>query len=57
VNGGPTTARQDNTRIGLIAAVTVAKGQQVKLNYSDGASARVGSKFETWGIGYQVLWF
>ncbi len=41
-NGGATTARQDNTRIGLIAAITVAKGQQVKLSYSDGASARVG---------------
>jgi hypothetical protein len=57
VNGGPTTARQDNTRIGLIAAVTVAKGQQVKLNWSYGATARVGSNFTTWGIGYQVLWF
>jgi hypothetical protein len=57
VNGGPTTARQDNSRIGLIAAITVGKGQQVKFNYSDGASARVGSKFQTFGIGYQVLWF
>ncbi len=25
-NGGPTTARQDNSRIGLIAAITVGKG-------------------------------
>ncbi len=57
VNGGPTTARQDNSRIGLIAAITVGKGQQVKFNYSDGASARVGSKFQTFGVGYQVLWF
>ena len=56
-NDGPTTARQDNTRIGFISAITVAKGQQVKLSYSVGASARVGSKFTTWGIGYQVLWF
>jgi hypothetical protein len=56
-NGGPTTARQDNTRLGLISAITVAKGQQVKLSYSVGASARAGSKFTTWGIGYQVLWF
>ena len=56
-NGGPTTARQDNSRIGLIAALTVAKGQQVKMSFSSGASARAGSKFTTWGVGYQVLWF
>jgi hypothetical protein len=40
-----------------LAAINVTRRQSIKLSYSGGASARVGSNFRTVGVAYQVLWF
>jgi hypothetical protein len=56
-NGGSATARQDNSRVGALLTYAIAARQQLKLNYTVGATARVGSKFQTLSLGYQVLWF
>jgi hypothetical protein len=57
VNGGPPTARQDNTRLGALVAVGVTSTQSLKLSYSTGASARTGSDFNSIALAYQILWF
>jgi hypothetical protein len=57
VDGGATAFRQYNSRLGALAAINVTRRQSIKLSYSGGASARVGSNFRTVGVAYQVLWF
>ena len=56
-NGGPPSERTDNSRIGALLAYGFTPTQSVKLSFSDGASVRVGSAFQTIGIAYQILWF
>ena len=56
-DGGPGTARQANSRAGVTASVPVAKGHTVKVSVSTGVSARVGTRFDSYGIAYQFLWF
>lgn len=57
LNGGPSSTRQDNTRVGALFSYGFSARESVKLNYSVGASARVGQKFSTLGLTYQLLWF
>jgi hypothetical protein len=57
LNGGPPTARQENTRIGGTLSVPVGRRQSVKLGYSNGVAVRVGQRFETIGLSWQYLWF
>jgi hypothetical protein len=56
INGGPATARQDNTRVGVTLSVPLARNQSVKLAYSRGASVRFGQNFETIGAAWQIRW-
>ena len=63
-NGGQTTVggrdkqdRQNNTRGGFTVVVPVAPGQSFKLTWSNGVSARIGSKFRTIGVAWQWIWF
>jgi len=56
-NGGAASIRTENSRIGAIVSYGFTAKQAVKLNWSYGASARVGSNFTTWGLAYQVMWF
>ena len=56
-NGGPGVARQDNTRVGAQAAFKITPFQSIKALFNEGASARVGQKFDTYGLAYQFLWF
>jgi hypothetical protein len=57
VNNGPPASRQYNSRLGALAAISITRRQSIKLSYSGGASARVGSNFRTVGVAYQILWF
>ena len=57
VNGGPATARQDNTRVGGTLSIPLSLRQAVKLTYSRGASVRFGQNFETLGAAWQMRWF
>jgi hypothetical protein len=56
-NGVPAGDRKENSRIGLTLSLPAGKGHAVKLNYSRGATARLGSNFTTFGIGWQYTWF
>jgi hypothetical protein len=57
VNGGSSMARQDNTRVGVVAAFKITNAQSIKATFSAGATARVGQNFDTYGLAYQYLWF
>jgi len=57
VNGGPSTARQNNSRGGVTVSIPVAKHQSVKLAYSRGAFVRAGQNFTTYAAAWQIAWF
>jgi hypothetical protein len=57
VNGGPPSARQDNSRVGALFSYGFTSRQAVKISYSAGAVARAGQNFKTWMLAYQYLWF
>jgi hypothetical protein len=49
--------RQSNSRIGLTMSLPIGKGQSLKLNWSEGASTRIGGDFTTIGVAWQWAWF
>jgi hypothetical protein len=55
-NGVDAGDRKENSRIGLTLSVPAGKKQSIKFNYSRGATARLGSNFSTFGIGWQYTW-
>jgi hypothetical protein len=57
INGGPPTGRQNNSRAGVTCSLPVGKMQSVKISYSNGVTARVGSKFNSVSVSWQFLWF
>lgn len=56
-NGVAGDTRQSNTRAGVTASIPVGKRQSIKLSAATGVSSRVGSRFDTYGVAYQFLWF
>jgi hypothetical protein len=56
VNGVRQTDRKDNTRAGITASVPIGKQNSLKVNWSRGATTRIGSNFTTWGIAWQHTW-
>jgi hypothetical protein len=57
INGGPPTGRQNNSRAGVTCSLPLGKMQSLKISYSNGVIARVGSKFNTVAVTWQFLWF
>jgi hypothetical protein len=57
LNGIPKADRQSNSRVGVTLAVPVATRHALKLSWSRGATTRIGSSFNTFGIGWQRIWF
>jgi hypothetical protein len=57
VNGGPPSERQSNSRLGATFSLPLAKQQSLKVSYSSGVSARVGSNFRTFSVAWQYVWF
>lgn len=56
VGGASKNDRQDNTRAGLTLSVPYRKSQSLKLAWANGVSTRVGSSFQTIGLGWQLRW-
>jgi hypothetical protein len=56
-NGVPADDRKENSRVGLTLSWPAGKGNSIKFNLSKGATARLGSNFTTYGIGWQHTWF
>jgi Putative MetA-pathway of phenol degradation len=57
VNGARKADRQQNTRFGLTLSVPIAKGNSLKLNWSEGVTERIGTSFTTFGVAWQYTWF
>jgi hypothetical protein len=55
-NGVPGDTRQSNSRVGATFSLPVARSHSIKFLAATGVSARVGSRFDTYGIAYQFLW-
>ncbi len=55
-NDVPGDTRQANSRAGLTASVPIARGHSIKVSASRGVDARIGSRFDSYGIAYQYLW-
>jgi hypothetical protein len=56
-NGVAAGDRKENSRVGLTLSMPAAKGHSIKVHWSKGATARLGSNFTTFGIGWQYTWF
>jgi hypothetical protein len=57
LNGGLPSERQSNSRLGATVSFPLAKQQSLKVSYSSGVSARVGSNFRTLAVRWQYVWF
>jgi hypothetical protein len=57
VNGKRNNDRQDNTRAGLTISIPMTHSQSLKLTWARGVSTRIGTSFDTLGVGWQLLWF
>jgi hypothetical protein len=62
-DGGQTTVggvskadRQSNSRAGLTFSMPLGKEYSLKVNWSRGATTRIGSNFTTFGVGLQYAW-
>ena len=63
-DGGSTTVdgefkndRQSNTRGGLTLSFPCGNSQSLRLTWARGVATRIGSSFQTFGIGWQLRWF
>jgi hypothetical protein len=48
--------RQDNSRVGLTAALPINRHHSLKLNAATGVSARFGGDFDNVGLAWQYRW-
>jgi len=56
-NGVAGDTRQANSRAGVTASVPLGRRHAIKASFSSGVSARVGSRFDSYGLAYQFVWF
>ena len=56
LNGVDKADRQSNSRAGLTFSMPVGKDYSLKINWSRGATTRIGSNFTTYGLGLQYAW-
>jgi len=57
VDGVPQHDRQDNSRAGLTLSVPISQTQSFKVMMARGVTVRIGSKTDTIGAAWQVVWF
>jgi len=57
IDENPPSTRFSNTRFGATVSIPVAKRHAVKLAASTGTSARTGTDFDSYLIGWQMTWF
>ena len=56
VNGVHNADRQENSRVGATLALPVLGRHSLKLEYAKGATARVGSRLDTYAVAWQYFW-
>lgn len=57
VNNGPASGRQNNSRLGVTLSLPLVSSQSLKIAYSSGVTAQVGSRFNTVSVSWQYVWF
>lgn len=57
IDSNPPSARQDNSRVGATFSLPVSARQSLKFAASTGASARTGTDFDAFLVGWQITWF
>jgi len=57
LNNGPATSRQSSSRIGGTVSFPIGKVQSIKISYSSGVTARIGSAFDTLAVSWQIIRF
>ena len=56
VDGDKLDTRQENWRVGATLAIPISKRNSIKIYASSGVYARIDSKFDLIGIGWQYRW-
>jgi hypothetical protein len=56
VDGVSKNNLQRNSRVGATLSLPVASRQSLKFAYSTGATTRLGADFDTFAVGWQMLW-
>jgi hypothetical protein len=57
VGGVPKGDLQRNARLGVTLALPLRRRSSFKVSWARGLATRIGGDFETFAIGYQILWF
>ena len=57
IDAGSPSERQSNTRVGGTFSMPLTPRQSIKFAASTGVSARTGSDFDTYLVGWQFAWF
>ncbi|HJQ99406.1 MAG TPA: transporter [Candidatus Polarisedimenticolaceae bacterium] len=57
VDENPPAERFSNSRIGGALSIPLTKRQSIKLVASTGATARTGTDFDSYVVGWQLVWF
>jgi len=57
LNGGPSTQRLSNSRVGSTLSLPLAGRQSLKIEFSTGATGRIGTSFTTATIAWQYVFF
>ena len=57
VDSNPPSVRQSNSRAGATFSVPLPRNQSLKFSASTGASTRTGSDFDSFLVGWQLMWF
>jgi len=57
LNGDSKADRQSNSRAGITVSMPVGKKYSLKVNWSRGATTRIGSSFTNYGVALQYAWF
>jgi len=57
INGVRKADLQRNSRIGATMSLPIGRWQSLKFSGSTGATTRVGSDFNTFGVAWQLSWF
>jgi len=55
-DGGPATARQENTRTGAVLVVPIGRRNSLKLSWITGVTTRTGSDFDTFSGSWTYRW-
>ena len=56
VDGVHNADRQENSRLGVTLALPVSGRHSLKLDFAKGATARVGSRMDTFSVAWQYFW-